>query len=169
MTRRLLDPIDRVSEVIFGLLMVLTFTGTLSVGADRLEVREMVVGAIGCNIAWGLVDAVMYLMSILTERVRGRAAQHDETTRPRLEANDWLAAVAVFLLVFLSTFPVVIPFMLIDDAGRALRVSNVVAISMLFWGGYALGRYASWRPWRTGGAMAAVGVVLVAITIALGG
>jgi hypothetical protein len=30
-TSRVLDPIDRVSEVLFGLFMVLTFTGTLSV------------------------------------------------------------------------------------------------------------------------------------------
>ena len=28
---RVLDPIDRISEVLFGLFMVLTFTGTLSV------------------------------------------------------------------------------------------------------------------------------------------
>ena len=56
-----LTPVDRVSGVIFGLIMALTFTGSLSVAtADRNEVRTMLIGALGCNIAWGLVDAVMY-------------------------------------------------------------------------------------------------------------
>ena len=36
----LLDPIDRNSEILFGLFMVLTFTGTLSAAtAGREEVR----------------------------------------------------------------------------------------------------------------------------------
>lgn len=66
-----LSPIDRVSEVMFGLIMALTFTGSISVAtADRNEVRTMLIGALGCNIAWGLVDAVMYLMAVLTERGR---------------------------------------------------------------------------------------------------
>src|SRR6185436_18616531 len=66
-----LSPVDRVSEVIFGLIMALTFTGSLSVAsAERAEVREMLIGALGCNIAWGLVDAVMYLLGTLTERGR---------------------------------------------------------------------------------------------------
>ncbi len=59
-----LSPVDRVSGVIFGLIMALTFTGTLSVAtADRNEVRSMLIGALGCNTAWGLVDAVMYLLA----------------------------------------------------------------------------------------------------------
>ena len=71
-SNRLLDPATRVSEVLFGLIMVLTFTGSLSVAtADHEETRTMLIGAIGCNLAWGLVDAIMYLMSTLTERARG--------------------------------------------------------------------------------------------------
>ena len=31
-------------------------------------------GALGCNLAWGLVDAIMYLMNSMTERARGRVA-----------------------------------------------------------------------------------------------
>jgi len=166
--QRLLDPVERVSEVIFGLVMVLTFTGTLSAAdSDRVEIRSMIVSALGCNVAWGIVDAMMYLMGVLTERVRGRLS--DEPSRPRLDVDDWMAAVAVFLLVFFSTLPVVIPFVLMDDAMHALRMSNAVAIAMLFWCGYSLGRYASWRPWRTGAVMAIVGCGLVTITIALGG
>jgi hypothetical protein len=68
-----LDPIDRVSEVIFGLLMALTFTGSLSVAsAGREDVRTMMIAALGCNLAWGLADAVMYLVRTVTERTRKR-------------------------------------------------------------------------------------------------
>src|SRR5215211_2358611 len=66
-----LSPVDRVSGVIFGLIMALTFTGSLSVAtADRNEVRSMLIGALGCNVAWGLVDAVMFLMATMSERGR---------------------------------------------------------------------------------------------------
>ena len=66
---RPLDSIDRVSEVLFGLIMVLTFTGSLSVAeAGRDEVRTMLIGAVGCNLAWGIIDGVLYLMGCLAER-----------------------------------------------------------------------------------------------------
>lgn len=40
--------------------MVLTFTGTLSAAtAGREDVRIMLLAAIGCNAAWGIVDGVM--------------------------------------------------------------------------------------------------------------
>ncbi|TDN70143.1 VIT1/CCC1 transporter family protein [Paraburkholderia sp. BL10I2N1] len=67
----LLDPIDRVCEIVFGVLMALSFTGALSVAtAGRQEVRTMMFTALGCNLAWGLVDAVMYLIRTATERRR---------------------------------------------------------------------------------------------------
>lgn len=69
---RVLDPVDRASEVVFGLLMALTFTGSISVAtAGHEEVRKMMAEALGCNLAWGLTDAVMYLVGITTERSRG--------------------------------------------------------------------------------------------------
>ncbi len=68
-SKHYLDPIDRVSEVLFGLIMVLTFTGSLSVAeAGRAEVRDMLVGALGCNLAWGIIDGLFYLMGSLAER-----------------------------------------------------------------------------------------------------
>jgi hypothetical protein len=68
---RPLDPVDRISESLFGLIMVLTFTCSIS-AADpgREEVRTMLFGAIGCNFAWGVIDAIMYLMACLSERGR---------------------------------------------------------------------------------------------------
>src|SRR5215467_15480213 len=71
-SKSILEPIERISEVLFGLIMVLTFTGSLSVAeADRGEVRTMLIGALGCNLAWGIIDAVFYLMGCFS--ARGRA------------------------------------------------------------------------------------------------
>lgn len=212
-SKRILEPIERISEVLFGLIMVLTFTGSLSAAeAGRSEVRGMLIGALGCNLAWGLIDGVMYLMARLSERAGGirtvravrQAADRDAAYRviagalppavasllqpaelervrqhlnqmpeppqsPRLYTSDWPGAVAVFLWVFLCTFPVVIPFVFMHNAVLALRVSNAIAIALLFLTGYSFGRCAGLRPWRTGIAMVLLGTVLVGITIALGG
>ena len=66
-----LSPVDRVSEMLFGLFMALTFTGAVSV-ADQgdAQIRTMFIAALGCNLAWGLVDAVMYLVRTVTDRGR---------------------------------------------------------------------------------------------------
>ena len=172
----------------------------------------MLIAAIGCNIAWGFVDGVMYVLRSLVARgrqarlvraVKGAAdpelARHlvngeigalsgalgpAEIERVRqwvlaqpapatggtgITRADLRGAVAVFLLVFLSTFPVVLPFVFIADAGIAKRVSALVAIVMLFLCGYIWGRYADVKPWRTGSVMVILGVVIESIIIALGG
>src|SRR5882672_5753938 len=70
-SKRVLEPHDRISEVLFGLIMVLTFTGSLSVAeAGREDVRTMLIGALGCNIAWGVIDGVLYLMGCLADKGR---------------------------------------------------------------------------------------------------
>ncbi len=67
----LLDPIDRLSEVMFGLLMTLTFTGTAAVTlGEGGTVEGILLAALGCNIAWGIVDGVMYLLRTATGRRR---------------------------------------------------------------------------------------------------
>lgn len=212
-SRRVLDPLERLSEVLFGLIMALSFTGSLSIAsAGREEVRTMLVGALGCNLAWGLVDAVMYLLTTLITRARTLAtlksiqAAADPATAHQIIAEalppavaatlhdtglehmrqqlltmrdiparvhptreDWRGALGVFLLVFLSTFPVVVPFIFFQEPQRALRISNAVAVVMLFFAGHALGKYARVRATRLGLIMVALGVVLVGVTIALGG
>jgi VIT1/CCC1 family predicted Fe2+/Mn2+ transporter len=71
---RLLDPVDRISEILFGLIMAVTIVGSLSIAtAGQNEARTVAVAALGCNLAWGLVDAVMYLVRTVTERSRNRA------------------------------------------------------------------------------------------------
>jgi hypothetical protein len=207
-----LDPIERSSEVLFGLIMVLTFTGSLRItGVDHDSVKTMLLAALGCNLAWGVIDAVMYLMAILSERShnllllrqvraadpeKGRQLINDAMSsdlasvvtdkevevmrqrfvqllepvrRARLHSYDYRAAVGVFLLVFLSTFPVVLPFLFIRRPGLALRISNLVAIIMLFLTGYAYGKYAGTRPLRVGLWMVLAGLAMVGLTIALGG
>lgn len=212
-SRRVLDPTERFSEILFGLIMVLTFTGSLSAAeSGRQEVRTMLVGALGCNLAWGIIDAIFYLMNTLSDRghkvtawlrlrklddpEKARALLRDELppviasvlrpedldmlrerlialpeprSRTPLHRDDLRGAVGVFLLVFLSTFPVALPFLFMHDAMLALRVSNGIAIALLFVGGYKLAKYVGTRPWRTGLAMVAIGVALVGLTIALGG
>jgi hypothetical protein len=50
-SKRVLDPIDRVSEVLFGLIMVLTFTSSLSVAEAGREMCARCSLALGCNLA----------------------------------------------------------------------------------------------------------------------
>jgi len=212
-TKRFLDPLDRSSEVLFGLIMVLTFTGSLSAAeAGRTEIRAMLIGALGCNFAWGIIDGILYLMGrwaeegrmllawkrVRTAQTKDEAHQiiagvlpskiasalHDpefelirkelvESPEPpkryRLGKEEYFGAIGVFLWVFVVTLPVVVPFLFMADTMRALRLSNGIAILMLFVAGYTLGRHAGYPPWRIGVAMVGVGVALVAITIALGG
>jgi len=208
-----LNPVDRVSEFLFGLYMALTFVGAISVvDSGRADIRAILAAAIGCNLAWGLADAVMYLVRTVTDRgrlltlVRSVRAAADAASgrrliaaslsrpmaslvseteieairsrvvawpalpdRPRLNAHDLLAALAVFLLVVVSTFPVVLPFVLFDDVGTAKAVSRAVALVLLFIGGHALGRYAGYGGWKAGLMMAGLGAALVAAIMALGG
>ncbi len=49
-----LNPVDRVSEMLFGLFMALSFTGAVSVAdSGREDLRTMFIAALGCNLAWG--------------------------------------------------------------------------------------------------------------------
>src|SRR5690349_23896495 len=82
--KRVLDPADRVAEVLFGLIMVLTFTGSLSIAeAGREDIRTMLIGALGCNLAWGIIDGLLYLMENLADHGRALA-----TLRKARSADD---------------------------------------------------------------------------------
>lgn len=208
-----LSPVERFSEVLFGLIMTLSFTGTMSVVAEGGEdVRTMLLSVLGCNIAWGIIDGVLYLLGAISERgraygiskrVRGirdreearealaevlpspiadallpedvaeiqqRLARLPEPARRQVVGSqDLLGALAVFLFVVLSCIPVIIPFLFIQDPWPALRVSNAVALLMLFIGGYNFARYAGLAKITTGMVMVVLGSAMVGITIALGG
>lgn len=68
---RILDPMERISEVLFGLIMALSFTLTVGVAtADNIKIQTMLWAALGCNLAWGIIDAGVYLMTRVNERGR---------------------------------------------------------------------------------------------------
>lgn len=208
-----LNPVDRIAEVLFGLIMVLTFTGAISASTDaREDVRELLWAALGCNVAWGLVDAIMYLMNVAIERghaitiikkihsstdpqesgqilkdeiqpaiaglitdeemseLSSRLKKLPEPSKKHLiTGTDLWAGVQIFMLVFLCTFPVAIPFGIFDDLAVAMRASNGVALLLLFIGGFVLAGYAGFRRGITALLYTLIGVALVALTMALGG
>lgn len=212
-SKRVLEPVERIAEVLFGLIMVLTFTGTLSVAtAGEEDVQEMLIGALGCNLAWGVIDGLLYLMGALAEKGRNLAAYRSVLAAPsaakareviaaamppvlasllgageldaihaklkklpeppkraNLGGDDWRGALGVFLLVFVATLPVTVPFMFMDDTYRAMRVSNGIAVVMLFGSGFAYGRLIGRSQWAVGISMVALGLAIVALTIFLGG
>ena len=209
-----LQPIDRFSEIIFGLIMVLTFTCSLSAAeSGQQEIKTMFWTAIGCNLAWGIVDAMMFLMSRLVDKAEkyqalGRIKNSSDekeirqsikdgispmladlmTTqeiyelhkriiklpelpkRSNLTGKEFANAGIIFFLVFISTFPVIIPFMFLKEQPIvAIRFSNGIAIVLLFIAGYLLGRKTGYQPWLTGLLFTMIGVALVFMTIELGG
>lgn len=210
--RRSLDPLSRLSETMFGLLMTLTFTGTMSVavGAEQ-TVRTVLLAALGCNIAWGLVDAVMYLMmtsaeqrrqNVLIRHLRNATPENRELLIRRylsgsvgqrltpddavtvaailervgdgdgtgaLQRADFVAAAAVFVVVVTATFPPIIPFVFVDDFLLAMRLSNAIALIMLFAIGVGLDRYVEGGSKLMRWVVPLIGAVLVATTILLGG
>jgi len=212
-TKSVLEPSDRIAEMLFGLIMFLTITGSLRVAtAGPDDVHTMLVNALGCNLAWGVIDAVLFCMGRGAEKGRGlivyRAVR--KTTDPqraqqliadalpsvvasvlqpvelesmrqrlkqlpeppehvRLGVEDWLAGFGVFLLVVLAMFPLAVPFIFMSNAALALRVSNAVAIGMLFGLGFAYGRCTLRNPWSRGIAMVICGLALVALTKVFGG
>jgi VIT1/CCC1 family predicted Fe2+/Mn2+ transporter len=209
----LLNPLDRAAEILFGLIMALSFTCSIGIAyRGPAEVRQLLVGAIGCNLAWGIVDAAMYLMGVLAKKSRSKTifdavqnpSQTDKATSyiseelpsvvvsaigtegleqvrnklasmphtsidVRLKLRDIKEAIAIFFLIFISTFPVVIPFLFIHDTKLALRVSNLVAIVMMFFCGWQVANYVGYNKWKMSISVVAVGIFLVAITIILGG
>jgi hypothetical protein len=64
-----LNTVDRVTELCFGLFMALTFVGAIkAVTAGEDAGRKLFIAALGCNLAWGLADAVMFLVRTLADR-----------------------------------------------------------------------------------------------------
>jgi hypothetical protein len=209
----ILDPIDRISETLFGVIMALTFTCTLGIEiADDIKVRTMLIAALGCNLAWGIIDGGVFLVTRINDesrKVATLAALRDATDnggarrilgdalhpllasnvsdaqldllrsklreiavlpkRARLTGRDGLAALGICLICFLSTFPIALPFLLIEDGRTALRASNAVAVAMLFLCGYAFGYRSGLSPWLTALFMVAFGAALVGVAILLGG
>ena len=93
----------------------------------------------------------------------------DIPVKPRLGWDDFKGAIGVFLLVVSSTFPLVVPFLLLDQTGPAIRVSNLIGLAVLFIAGWMLARYAGAKPWQGAVVVAVIGAMLIIAIIALGG
>jgi hypothetical protein len=212
-TNSILDPSERISEIFYGLIMVLTVIGALHVAQGRnVDAHTIIIAALGCNLAWGAIDGVTYVAGRLTERghdhvlirsarnaadpaaarkviaeslpspVAAQLPEKDlEVVRlglmqlaepppdPAPTAEDWLGGFYIFLLAFVSTFPVVIPYMVIKDEVLATRVSQGVTLILLYLSGYGLGAYAGYRPWKVALAVTVIGLAMVALAVSLGG
>jgi hypothetical protein len=214
---RYLDPAETLAEVLFGLIMVLTFTigADLLTTEDQVDTHGLVVGVVGCAVAWGVIDAVLFLLNILfyrSQRARfyrklrnaasdaeGLAALQkqfgledeplaihpDDRTRlyqsmlvltshakpapVELKGRDFIAALAVFVLVSATAVPGVTPFLVLEDSHIALRVSNVVLISLLFVVGYWWAHYTDTHPFKVAMIVLVLGVAMVLVAVVLGG
>ena len=208
--RGVLSPIDRLTELLYGILLVLTFTGTHRVAAQgKDDVRTTLWAAVGCSLAWGLVDGSMYVFSCLASRNRSyslarqlrdepaaarrvimasvpsvvaealSASEWDKVVaalgrfpvppRARVKRDDLVGGFAIFLLANAALLPLAAPYALIADLALAQRVSNTLALALLFAVGYGLARYTGESPLRRRARFVAFGLALVAATIALGG
>ena len=103
---RHLDPGSHMGEALFGLIMTLTFT----LGADlviqeqgREGVRQMLIGILGCNLAWGLIDGVLYVLGCAFEHGRLHRIGYEVRAAPNaLRAREFVAAELDELLVPLT-------------------------------------------------------------------
>jgi hypothetical protein len=211
---RHLDPADRLGEILFGLIMALGFTGAVRLGHEQADNRALFVGIFGCNLAWAIVDGVMYVLAALFDRGRKarlfrevRRATSDEaalqrigaeldgplleltTAEERTELHRWvlrilrrtqpeppalrradvLGGVAVALVILVATFPVVLPYLLVANPNLAVRLSHLIAVTMLFLLGAWWGRVIGGRALPIAGGLTLLGLTLVLITIVLGG
>lgn len=212
---RHLDPAERMTELLFGLIMTLTFTlgAGLLVEEGPDATRDLLIGVIGCNLAWGLIDGLLYLFNVLFARgahnravrlfqrmggevLDDRLAEYIQETfgtwitpasrevlkrdlrativgsppRPvTWQQSDFIGALASFVLVASTSLPALLPFLFIDDRMTALRVSNGLMILLVYAIGYQWAASIDAPRHRTALSMALLGVLVVGITIALGG
>ncbi len=212
-----LTPGERLGELLFGLIMTLTFTlgaGVVINGSEDPSSSSLLYATLGCNVAWGIIDGALLILGRMFDRGRlarlgdaiARASdEHSALTvvsneldemlvpitserlrldlyrdvvanvrirprpAPRLVREDFIAALAVFLLVFGATLPAAFPYFVIDDAWIALRASNGLLIAVLFFVGYRWAKYTSFRPFAAALVVVGLSIALVSIAIALGG
>jgi len=98
-----LSPIDRLTELLYGIILTLTFTGTMRVAAQgHDDVRSTVWAAVGCSVAWGLVDATMYVLDAVAARNRSYGLLRAIRRRPDAARTHLLASVPPVVAAALS-------------------------------------------------------------------
>jgi len=74
--QRFLDPIDRITEAIYAVLIVMTFTMAYrAIDASAFPtqpvsqlVTQLAIAAFGCAVAWGIIDGAMFILLSMLER-----------------------------------------------------------------------------------------------------
>lgn len=211
---RHLDPADRLGEILFGLIMALGIIGAVRLGVEDLSNRSMFIAILGCNLAWAVVDGVMYVLVAVFEQGRRyriarriQAGGSDEQAiglihkelgdqlerlcspealqlfygdvlktvraagplRASVHRTDVLGGIAAAFVIMLATAPILVPYLVIRTPLVAVRVSEGIAVTLLFFLGAWWGRVVGANSFGTGLILTLIGGALVAVTIFLGG
>lgn len=204
------------SEPMFGVIMVVCFTSVLRAfpGLAETIIGKVLLTALFCCVAWGLVDGVFYaweahyeldkkkklqaqvrmaadaektqglieddlgdtVVDLLDEGDKAQVYQIVQKSVPgvdlgRVSLKEDIITVAIaFGLVVGSSIIVMLPFLVFSPVMRALEISNITGIFLLFFMGY-------WREEDkriskklvTGGFTALCAFIITIVTIALGG
>lgn len=196
------------------MVLTVTLTAGLTAAEGRSGVRQLLLAAIGCNLAWGIIDAVMYVMNNITVRsLEMRLAQtiqdapdihaalnlirneiesrlpslldpeeslalsrsihkriaHMKVAKVRVTREDLYGAIACFWLVSVSCLSAAVPFLIFSEPMVALRISNALLVVLLYLVGRRWAHYAGTNRLLTGLSMVAIGLLLVGVSILLGG
>ncbi len=211
---RYLDHAGILGEILFGLIMALGIIGAVRLGVDNLTNRSMFIAILGCNLAWAVVDGVMYvLVDIFEQGRRHRLARriqaessdekalqliHEELgeqleplssqealktfyadvlrnvrgagpLKSSLSKETFLGGVMSAFVIMVATAPILIPYLVIPEPRTAVRISEGIAVALLFLLGAWWGRVVGTSSFKVGIALTTIGGVLVGITILLGG
>ncbi len=212
---RHLDPSACMAELLFGVIMTLTFTlgAGLVIEEGPDATRELLIGVIGCNIAWGVIDGLLYVFGAMYERglayrasvvlakegreaaaaklgkhleenygeaisaetrsaVRDELIEHLASMKParvKMNRDDAMGALASFILVVFTAVPAVLPFLVLDQRMLALRVSNFLLVGLIGLIGWKWASYINANRGHVAMGMTLGGLVLVQVTIMLGG
>ncbi len=210
-----LTPSERLSQALYSLILVLTVIGVIeiTISLEQQSSSTFLFAAMGTSVAWGMVDAVIYvltgvhernhhvrvvsrvkkkpkadairqiedeledsLIGVLDKEERNRIAaqvhltmQNATPRRQGVTKDDVLGGIASFLLSFAVVLPPVMPFILDLPLDYGIRLSNVIAVAMLFIVGYVSGGMGGMNRVRWALTITVLGVVIVAVTILLGG
>jgi VIT1/CCC1 family predicted Fe2+/Mn2+ transporter len=206
-----LTPSERLSEALYSLILVLTVISAIEISLPRDQQTPSILlfAALGTSVAWGMVDAVVYVLTGLHERNHHVRVVARVKKRPKKDAirqiedeledgligvldteerdriaeqvyatmynstpkrqDDVFGGVASFMISFLVVLPPVMPFVLNLPLDYAIRLSNVIAVAMLFIVGYVSGGLGGMNRIRWALTITVLGVIIVLVTILLGG
>jgi len=211
-----ITPVGRLQEIIYALIMVITVSSTVSRAVPDTEegIQTLILAVLGCNIAWGIVDGVMFVLTSLFNRNKSLKMVKDATNamtgdealsvidgefnppfewmlgddqkkklneeildhvirlRPPgtgITRDDVTGGMFCFVVTFLTTLPAIMPFYFIGEMEPAIRLSNAIVMTMLFFTGVEYAKYTDKNPLKTAISLTLLGAVVVVITILLGG